>query len=597
MKSFQIVVRFFVFAILLNLILLPGALAQPAPDPAPDPAFPPSCAGEEIVVTNSTTLAIADESTINPTVNVAGAPVFTFQVELTAAITHTWTDDLDIRLTSPSGTIVTISTDNGTSNDNVFNGTVWSDFAGTPTTDFAYANNVTATALIPEAAMGAFYGEDPNGDWTLTITDDAGGDTGSLSGWSLTIRALNAAPNQFTTIVASSDTPVAIPDSGQVNSIIEPSGLGGFLCGVSLTTNITHTWVSDLDIFLTNPDAVTQTLTTDNGSTHDNVLNGTAWEDTAPVPVTDFGFVNNIVAPLLAPEGALSGLIGGDPNGTWTLNVRDDAGGDTGSLNAWQLALTTCDCLESQPRAQITVSKDFADGNPAEVEVNLSCNTGLILDQSKLITEGDPVHFVVTDYDDGELNCTVTETPVDGYDSTYFNGTDSNTLSCEFEDLPWSASRSCSITNTPEPVDVVVYKDWVIEGSGSDLFDPYYELTIGCDGEIVDGDDAGDGTYYYSFQNSDGIQDTSYEVEVVPYWDGGTHCWVNESGFDDAVEVSSDCGSSGNGGLLAQLGEGDSCSVTNTVFYEGIPTLSTYGLAVLALLMLGLGFAGFRRFN
>jgi hypothetical protein len=63
------------------------------------------------------------------------------------------------------------------------------------------------------------------------------------------------------------------------------------------------------------------------------------------------------------------------------------------------------------------------------------------------------------------------------------------------------------------------------------------------------------------------------------------------------VEVSSDCGSSGNGGLLAQLGEGDSCSVTNTVFYEGIPTLSTYGLAVLALLMLGLGFAGFRRFN
>ena len=32
------------------------------------------------------------------------------------------------------------------------------------------------------------------------------------------------------------------------------------------------------------------------------------------------------------------------------------------------------------------------------------------------------------------------------------------------------------------------------------------------------------------------------------------------------------------------------------VRFEGIPTLNQYGLAILALLMLGVGFVGFRRF-
>jgi hypothetical protein len=41
---------------------------------------------------------------------------------------------------------------------------------------------------------------------------------------------------------------------------------------------------------------------------------------------------------------------------------------------------------------------------------------------------------------------------------------------------------------------------------------------------------------------------------------------------------------------------GDSCTITNLVFFEGIPTLSEYGMAIMALLMLGVGLVGFRRF-
>jgi hypothetical protein len=48
--------------------------------------------------------------------------------------------------------------------------------------------------------------------------------------------------------------------------------------------------------------------------------------------------------------------------------------------------------------------------------------------------------------------------------------------------------------------------------------------------------------------------------------------------------------------MRVSVGSGDSCTITNTVFFEGIPTLNQYGMAIMALLMLGMGFVGFRRF-
>ena len=47
---------------------------------------------------------------------------------MTANITHLNNPDLDITLMSPAGTIVTLSTDNGTG-DNNFAGTTWDDDA------------------------------------------------------------------------------------------------------------------------------------------------------------------------------------------------------------------------------------------------------------------------------------------------------------------------------------------------------------------------------------------------------------------------------------------------------------------------------------
>lgn len=52
-------------------------------------------------------------------------------------------------------------------------------------TDQAYVNLVLASPLAPEEAMAAFIGENPNGTWTITISDDLAGDGGSLDTWTL----------------------------------------------------------------------------------------------------------------------------------------------------------------------------------------------------------------------------------------------------------------------------------------------------------------------------------------------------------------------------------------------------------------------------
>ena len=89
--------------------------------------------------------------------------------------------------------------------------------------------------------------------------------------------------------------------------------------------------------------------------------------------------------------------------------------------------------------------------------------------------------------------------------------------------------------------------------------------------------------------------------EVIPEWyptaddpdnQRYTRCRVEENASnDDAVLVDNGC-------LDIELaaGMGAECTITNTVFYEGIPTLNQYGMAIMALLMLGMGLVGFRRF-
>src|SRR5262245_48353340 len=94
------------------------------------PAAPPAHTAATTTFPQPPATAIpAGPVVVSSSVGVAGMGGFLLDVNLTTNLTHTFPGDLDITLTSPAGTVVTITTDNGGTNDDVFNGTVWDDGA------------------------------------------------------------------------------------------------------------------------------------------------------------------------------------------------------------------------------------------------------------------------------------------------------------------------------------------------------------------------------------------------------------------------------------------------------------------------------------
>jgi subtilisin-like proprotein convertase family protein len=153
----------------------------------------------------TTTLTSADEDLPIPdnaslvTVLTSELPGVVVDVDLTLDITHPTADQLDVYLVGPSGRTVTITTDNGQQNDDVFAGTTFDDQAtGAPSApnvrNFTYTNGVATGPIQPEGAMSALVGETDAGPWALVVIDDSGGSTGMLHGWSLTISTLSSLP-------------------------------------------------------------------------------------------------------------------------------------------------------------------------------------------------------------------------------------------------------------------------------------------------------------------------------------------------------------------------------------------------------------------
>ena len=83
-------------------------------------------------------------------------------VELILRATHDFPNDLGVTLVSPAGTESIVNP--------VFNDVLTGDPGGFR--DWSLLTN-------------AFYGESPNGDWTLRVIDAAPGDAGTLDGWTL----------------------------------------------------------------------------------------------------------------------------------------------------------------------------------------------------------------------------------------------------------------------------------------------------------------------------------------------------------------------------------------------------------------------------
>lgn len=138
----------------------------------------------------------------------------------------------------------------------------------------------------------------------------------------------------------------------------------GLITGVSVNVNASHTYVGDLIFTLTSAQGTVITLLDRPGvpvatfGCGDNDVVVT-FADGEPDPETLCGGPGGIwPVSLAAPVTALATLNGEDADGVWTLNVSDNAGNDTGTLNSWGLVFQTAGANDGQPIASTVTNAD-----------------------------------------------------------------------------------------------------------------------------------------------------------------------------------------------------------------------------------------------
>jgi cysteine-rich repeat protein len=308
--------------------------------------------------------------------------------DLTLDITHPTADQLDIYLVAPSGRTVTLTTDNGAQNDDVFAGVTFDDQAtGAPNApnvrNFTYANQVATGPIQPEGAMAALVGESAGGPWALVVIDDGGGSTGMLHGWSLTLTTLSSLP-PAAPVADFAGAGGAIPDNNATGraSTVDVSGLGTRLLAVTATVTITHPNAAQLDLFLTSPAGTRIDLATDIGNNVADLYQDVTFDDAADYPISDTPLPPaNPALTRVVPEGALGAFMGENPNGTWTLTAVDDTGGTTGTLDGWTLHVTAVAACGDGVTGTGEACDDgnSSDGDGCDHDCSLSaCGNGIV---------------------------------------------------------------------------------------------------------------------------------------------------------------------------------------------------------------------------
>ena len=280
-----------------------------------------------------------------------------------------------------------------------------------------------------------------------------------------------------------------------------------------------------------------------------------------------------------------------DRRGVYQVRARpyssDVCNGDRG-LNDTDTFNVQDPSLES---ATFLASAAIGDGNPTTIDVSINCTTGLPISQMASITRIQPVEFVVESFASGELQCTIVAEEIPGYQAYHADGQDADGSSCQFSMVEQGDAYGCLITYQLLPIDVEVSKLWLFD-EAENAIEQEANATLSCQNILLNEFmvTPTNASWPLSFHG-----DETKTVSVLPFYLGNSVCSVTETNsFSSAVEIDdSDC----QGVQLPMGSESVGCTIVNTVFFEGIPTVNRFGMAVLIMLMIVLGIAGYRRYS
>jgi subtilisin-like proprotein convertase family protein/subtilisin family serine protease len=315
---------------------------------------------------NTTPVSIPDNNTtgITSTINVPEGLTIS-DVAATVNITHTYIGDLLITLRSPAGTTVTLHNQTGGSTDN----------------------------LNQTYPLSAFNGQNASGTWTLSVSDRASIDVGTLTSWSLAITGVptggNTPPTANFTFTTAGLTASFTDTSTDANGTIAARSWNFGDGTTSTAQNPTRTYAAagTYTVTLTVTDNGGATATTSKQVTVSTSVTKT-FTNTTPVSIPDnrpagitstinvpdslrltqvsvtvnitHTYQGDLIVKLTSPTGTVVTLhnrTGGSADnlrqtytptnfngqlstGAWRLSVSDNAAIDVGTLDNWSLTLT-----------------------------------------------------------------------------------------------------------------------------------------------------------------------------------------------------------------------------------------------------------------
>lgn len=369
-----------------------------------------------------TAISASGTPTVTSTVSVPSVGVITDINILDLDIEHTWVNDLTVTLTSPQGTTVSLI-------DQICGGDV-DMFLNID--DAGAAHNtipcppVGGGTFQPDGTLSSFLGEDPAGTWTLTVTDNANQDGGSIEGWTLEVCADPPCTDAGTPSLSFSANPVCpggnatLTVSGTLNDATDwevytaTNGGGTYLGSAAPTISVSAT--GSATFYVRGEGGCTSP-----GSEASITLNGV--DNTNPsitCPGNDVVIVNGSCQISLSDYTG-SATVSDDCDLSPTVTQSPASGTTLANAGTVQtVTLTATDASSNTSNCTFTVTLDDDTDPvvtcPSITEINPSANCQMP-DLSAGVT--------VTDNCDGSPTIT-SQSPVAGSDISAFVGTNHN---------------------------------------------------------------------------------------------------------------------------------------------------------------------------
>jgi subtilisin-like proprotein convertase family protein len=175
------------------------------------------------------------------------------------------------------------------------------------------------------------------------LDDDGEKDAGEpgLEGWNVYIDANSNGVRDVSTNpinLPATGLPLAITDLDTITTSIDVGNLGSIL-EIEVTLDITHSFMADVEAFLTSPSGRTVELFSSVGAQFNDFHNIT-FSDSAARSIDTIGQADLPYTGTWRPEGSLLEFFGDGAEGLWTLTIRDTTFADEGTLNSWSITIT-----------------------------------------------------------------------------------------------------------------------------------------------------------------------------------------------------------------------------------------------------------------